>query len=496
MAKRKQRNSNAEKVTIDARSETTAFPHFWEHMYGSGRAILSLREGYRQDLRAVKAIGDVRYVRFHAIFHDEVGIYSEDPEGKPVYNFSYVDQIYDGLLEIGVRPFVELSFMPEKLAEKPIQHGFFYRPFIAAPKDWERWGDMIFRFAEHLVNRYGIDEVSQWYFEVWNEPNISFWAGEPQYESYVKLYEVSAAALKRVDSRLRVGGPSTAQAAWVDKLIAHCHEKNVALDFVSTHVYANDSSKDVFGTDEVIPRASMVARAMRKVYDQVKASPMPNLPIIWSEFNASFYNEREVTDSPFMGPWLANHIRQADGLATEMSLWTFSDVFEEGGVVRTPYYGGFGLIAAGNIPKAAFNAVKMLNSLGDQRLPVDSEFVLATKCSKRSKRSLAVAVWNYFEPYDPGSKKHIRLQFKGVKPRNKVRITVLDKNHGSSLTAWEQMGKPDFPTLEQQAILRESAKLPAPTIRRLDKKSRLEVELEPHSLLLIEIMKQRRKRKK
>ena len=170
------------------------------------------------------------------------------PDGKPIYNFSYVDQIYDGLLENHVRPFVELSFMPRKLAAEPILHSFWYKPIVSPPKDWNKWDDLIAHFAQHLIDRYGIDEVSQWYFEVWNEPNLDFWAGEPKEQTYYQLYDSTAKTLKQVDRRLRVGGPATAQAAWVDRFIRHAVENNVPVDFVSTHVYANDSSEDVFGT--------------------------------------------------------------------------------------------------------------------------------------------------------------------------------------------------------------------------------------------------------
>ena len=311
--------SQAETISIDAQAPAQPFPHYWEQMFGSGRAILSLRDSYRLDLRAVKEATGFQYIRFHAIFHDDVGFYSQDASGNPVYNYSYVDQIYDGLLANGVRPFVELSFMPEKLASTPSRQAFWYKPFNSPPADWDRWGNMIQQFAQHLVDRYGIDEVSQWYFEVWNEPNIDFWAGDPKEPTYYHLYDVSARALKRVNPRLRVGGPSTAQAAWVDRFIQHCASGNVPVDFVSTHVYGNDTAKDVFGTNENIPRDQMVYRAVKKVHDQVKASAKPDLPVIFSEYNAAYDNEVDVTDSAFMGPWLANTIRQCDGLTEMMS---------------------------------------------------------------------------------------------------------------------------------------------------------------------------------
>src|SRR5438445_1470561 len=309
-----QTQSSPEMVNVDLSAGTHPFPHFWERMFGSGRAILSLRESYRHDLRDVKRITGLEYVRFHAIFNDEVGIYSEDAHGAPIYNFSYANQIYDGLVQNGVHPFVELSFMPQKLAAAQIMHSFWYKPIISPPKDWAKWGDLISHFARHLVDRYGIDEVSQWYFEVWNEPNLDFWAGDPKEQTYYQLYDAAAKALKAMSPRLRVGGPGTAQAAWVDRFIQHVTENKIPADFVSTHVYGNDSAENVLGINESVPRTQMVCRAARKVHDQVAASPQPSLPIIWSEYNASYKNEPDVTDSTFMGPWLADTIRQCDAL--------------------------------------------------------------------------------------------------------------------------------------------------------------------------------------
>jgi xylan 1,4-beta-xylosidase len=455
----------AEAIRIDAQAPSHAFPHYWEHMFGSGRAILSLRDSYRSDLRAVKRITGFEYIRFHAIFHDEVGVYDEDAAGNSVYNFSYVDQIYDGLLENGVRPFVELSFMPKKLAAKPSIFPFWYQPYNSPPRDYDRWGKLVEAFTRHLVERYGADEVAQWYFEVWNEPNIDFWAGDPKEATYYQLYDVSARAIKRVNSRFRVGGPATAQAAWADRFIRHCIEGNVPVDFVSTHVYANDTAQNVFGSGEKIPRDQMVYRTVKKVHDQVRASARPDLPLIFSEYNASYMNEQDVTDSAFMGPWLAHNIAQCDGLTEMMSYWSFSDVFEEGGVVKRPFYGGFGLIAAGNIPKASFNTFRMLHELGNERLALDSDEALATRTSDGG---LAVTVWNYAPPGESGSPKQITLSLEGLAGNQRhVRIETLDRDHGSSLTAWEAMGRPDFPSREQQQQLRAAAHMPAPEVEAL-----------------------------
>jgi xylan 1,4-beta-xylosidase len=476
----------AEAVDIDWSAPSHPLPHFWEKMFGSGRAILSLRESYRHDLRETKRITDFEFVRFHAIFQDEVGMYDEDAAGNPVYNFSYVDQIYDGLLENKVRPFVEMSFMPKKLTSDPnALHAFWYKQNVAPPKDWNRWGQMIEAFTRHLVQRYGLEEVSQWYFEVWNEPNIDFWVGNPKEETYYQLYDQAAQAVKRVSPRLRVGGPATAQAAWADRFLAHCKERSIPVDFVSSHVYGNDKAEDVFGTHEQISRNKMVCRSVKKVHDQIAASPFPKMPLIWTEYNAAYDNNPAVTDSAYMGPFLANTIRECDGLVDVMSYWSFSDVFEEQGVVKTPFYGGFGLLAERSIPKAAFNDFALLHRLGDSRLDVSSDSALVTR---RKNGSLAIAAWNLFLPEEAGSPKTLTLRFRGAAPPKSVRVTIVDKEHGSPLPAWENMGSPVSPTEPQIAELRKAAALPATKTMALTNGS-LSLTLQPHALALIETSK-------
>jgi len=467
-------------IVVDASAPAHPFPHFWEQMFGSGRAVLSLRDSYRQDMREVKQVTDFHYVRFHAVFHDEFGIYDEDTQGTPVYNFSYLDQSYDGLLANGVRPFVELSFMPKKLAAKEILHAFWYKQNVSPPKDYAKWDDLITQFAKHLVERHGIDEVSQWYFEVWNEPNIDFWGGEPKQATYWDLYDHTARALKAVNPRLRVGGPSTAQAAWADAFIQHCSENHVPVDFVSSHVYGNDRSEDIFGTHEDIPRDRMVCRAVKKVHDQIASSVMPTLPLIWSEFNASYKNEPEVTDAAYMGPWLADTLRQCDGLTEMMSYWTFSDVFEEQGVVKTPFYGGFGLIAAGGIPKPAFNTFKLLHELGDQRIELNSDSALLTR---KKDGSLVLAVWNYAPPEKEGTSKSVTLKFKGVHA-TKASVAILDPTHGDVHPTYAKMGSPPYPTQAQIRDLRKAAQLPSPVTRSI-RGGELTLTLPSYGLALI-----------
>jgi xylan 1,4-beta-xylosidase len=479
--------SQSETLVISTQAPAHPFPHYWEEMFGSGHAILALRQSYRRDLKTVKHVTDFQYVRFHGIFDRDVGLYNENKQGQPEYNFTNVDQIYDGLLANGNRPFVELSFMPQALASTPEQQGFFYHPYIAPPKDWNRWGDLISTFAQHLVARYGIDEVSQWYFEVWNEPNIDFWAGKPKQATYFHLYDVAAQALKSVSPRLRVGGPATAQAAWVGAFIKHCSDSKVPVDFVSTHVYGNDSAEDVFGTHQHIARRDMVVMAVKKVHEEVESSPMPNLPIIFSEYNASYSNIRNVIDSSFMGPWLAETISRCDGLVHLLSYWAFSDVFEEQGVAKTPFYGGFGLVATDHIPKAVYNDFALLHRLGRVRLAQENGPVIVTR---RSDGTLAVALWNYAPPGNGGTVRTYKLSFRGLTGAHHAAIWTVDRHHGSPLATWEAMGQPDFPSRAQQQVLRQAAQLPPPEIEALAADNpTVTLTLQPRALSLIELAK-------
>lgn len=494
-------------ISIDAGGRTTPFPHFWERTFGSGRAILSLRESYRQDLREVHEATGFDSVRFHGIFMDEVGVYDPDRhvqqanlaaeavKTNSVYNFSYVDQIYDGLLENHVRPFVELSFMPRQLASNPAAlHAFWYKQNVSPPSDYAKWDAMITAFAQHVVDRYGIEEVSHWNFEVWNEPNIDFWAGDPKQPTYFNLYDHTVKAVRKADSRLRVGGPATAQAGWVSAFLAHCKGENVPVDFVSTHVYANDNAKDVFGTDEQIPRDQMVYRSVKKVHDEIAASPLPKTPLIFSEYNASYANEPNVTDTAYMGPWLANTIRLCDGLTESMAYWAFSDVFEEQGVVRTPFYGGFGLVAEDHIEKPAFHAFAMLHRLGTERIAVNSDSAIATRAADGS---LVVALWNYAPPYGTGAgytpppvnlpaTRRFTLNVRGMTSAARIEILRVDAEHGSVVKAYDAMGRPDDLTREQTTQLRQAAKAaPAENVTLGD--GALTVTVPPQGLVLLTI---------
>ncbi|MBS1801838.1 MAG: glycosyl hydrolase family 39 [Acidobacteria bacterium] len=473
-------------ISIDAHARGHAFPHFWEKTFGSGRAILALRDNYRQDLKDVHDSVGMRYVRFHAILHDEVGVYDEDEAGKAVYNFTYVDQIYDGLLDRGVRPFVEISFMPYKLASDPKAiHPFWYKQNVSPPKDYAKWDALMSAFAQHLVDRYGIDEVAQWYFEVWNEPNIDFWAGEPKQSTYFELYDHTARALKAVNPRLRMGGPSSSSAHWVPEFLKHVNEQHVPVDFVSSHGYADDTVEDLFGSSDPVPMKDRLCKAIGKVHAQIASSASPALPLMWTEWNVPSYGDLGARDNWYVGPALARDISQCDGLVNMMSFWTFDDVFEEGGVKQKPFDNGFGLIAPGMIKKPSFYDFALLHKLGEERIANPAEDVLVTR---RNDGTLVVAAWNLVDvdKVAEGKPINVRLKFAGVAADAKVAIERVDETHGNPLRAYASMGSPTYPTQKQVAEMNSASALPAPERTTL-KNGQLELTLPVNGLAVIEI---------
>jgi xylan 1,4-beta-xylosidase len=472
-----------ETIQVDANAPGTPFPHFWEQMFGSGRAHLAMRAQYQTDLRLVKKAAGFRYVRFHAILDDENGVYTIDKQGNPVYNWTYVDHIYDALLAQGIRPYVEISFMPKALAAHPVYQAFWYRPISSPPDDYAKWDALIRAFAQHLIDRYGIDEVSQWYFEVWNEPNLDFWAGKPAQPTYFELYDHTARDLKSVSPRLRVGGPATAQAAWIPDMIRHATQNHVPLDFVSTHVYGNDTAQNVFHDNRAIPPYQMVCAAVDAVHQEILHSARPHIPLIWSEFNAVYDNEQKITDSIFMGPWLADTVSQCDGMTRMMSYWSFSDVFEEQGVKKTPFYGGFGLVAEDGIPKPAYDAFELLHELGDTRLSAPKDEALVTR---RADGTLVFAAWNLVDPGSAGSTKNITFDLTGVPDGVWAEVQRVDADHGDTLTAWKKMGSPADPTLAQIHALRKASEIGSPEGIEV-RNHQLKLEIPPMGLAVIEV---------
>jgi xylan 1,4-beta-xylosidase len=476
-------------LTLRLDRESGAFPHFWEKAMGSDRTVVGLRERWREDLVRAHHDTGMQSVRCHGLFDDEMGIAAA---GASKLNFLYVDQIYDFMLDHGVRPFVELSFMPEALASSA-NRIFAYRGNVSPPQNWQDWRSLVQAFTDHCVKRYGIAEVSGWKFEVWNEPNIAFWAGSQA--DYFELYRQSALAIKDVDKRLQVGGPSTAQLDWIPDLIQYCAGKGVPLDFVSSHVYPDDPQKHVFGRDNLYTFEQVIPRGVEQVKHQVESSAMPNLPLWiteWSSQNPAF---------------IADTIKNCIGLAEAMSYWTFSNDFEEGGVPSGIFNNTFGLLGQWGIARPSLHAFSFLHKLGETRLETSDGPVLATK---RADGSLAVLVWNLIPAKEAaavangnpmgatgggggkeGQDRTLRLQLNGLNGRKAVDISRVSMDVGSAIPEWKKMGSPQYPAKNQIAQLRAAAELPPPQRHELsaEELSTFSIALPPNGVALLEFPK-------
>jgi xylan 1,4-beta-xylosidase len=471
-------------IDLDLRAPQHPFPHFWEDAFGSGRAILTLRESYRDDLRSVHAVTGFHYARFHEIFEDDLNVYDEDPHGNPVYNFTLVDQVYDGLLANGVRPIVEIGFMPKKMAARQDLHAFWDKPVVSPPKDWAHWDNLVRAFAAHLIERYGVEEVSQWYFEVWNEPNIDFWTGNPKLATYLELYAHTAMALRSVNGSLRVGGPATSAAHWIPEFLEYAKAHDVPVDFVSTHGYADDSAEDLFGVPDAVPMDERVCRAVAKVRSEIESSGRPGLPLFWTEWNVPSYGDTvQARDSAYVGAAVAETVRQCDGRVQLLAYWTLSDVFDENGPGRRPFTGSFGLIGLGGIHKPSWTAFALLHRLGNVRLENASPGVLLTA---RGSGQFAAAIWNLRDPGSPQLDREVNVRLRSPQRWREVWVTIVDDTHGSSRAAYQAMGSPRYPTPSQVAALNRAAEVPRPMRVAVDRRGAFKLHLAANGLALIE----------
>ncbi|MGH8527754.1 MAG: GH39 family glycosyl hydrolase, partial [Gammaproteobacteria bacterium] len=340
--------------------------HCWEHSVGSCHAPTALRADWQQQLRRCHAELGFRYVRFHGLLSDDVGTLITHND-ELLYSFFNADQILDFLLSIGMRPFVELSFMPTALASGA-RTVFHYRGNVTPPKDYKQWSTLIHTLVRHWVDRYGIREVATWFFEVWNEPNLkAFWTRTQQ--DYFRLYRVAADAIKRVDPSLKVGGPATARDGWIEEFVAFCETGNVPVDFVTTHHYPTDALGHEH--DDTETQLANSQRGVLREWAQDTRRRAGRLPVYYTEWNSSSNPRDPRHDEPYAAAFVAKTALEASDLVQGYSFWTFSDIFEENYFPSVPFHGGFGLLNLHGIAKPTYRAFQLLHELGTERLLVD-----------------------------------------------------------------------------------------------------------------------------
>ncbi len=337
---------------------------------------VSALNGNPSRLQLIQSEINFHYLRFHGILHDDMGVYTEAPDGTPRYNWQNVDELYDALLAAHIRPFVEISFMPSALASGK-QTIFWWHANVSPPKSYAKWDDLISALVTHWTDRYGPAEVKQWYFEIWNEADYTgfFQPRDPSHrrEEYFELFAHTAAAVKKVNPAYRVGGPASSGTDWIIPFTQFAAANKIPLDFVSFHAYGlgnGPGGLDEFGNDlhylsPNLHAVADIANAQRKSLDATAAK---GIPIHLTEWSASYSSRDPVHDDYLSAPYILEQLKRTQQGIASMSYWVFTDIFEENGPGPTPFHGGFGLLNQQGIKKSAYFAYQFLNRLGNTEL--------------------------------------------------------------------------------------------------------------------------------
>lgn len=463
----------------------SALAHVWNHTVGSGRAQLALRADWQAQMRKTRAELGVRHVRFHGLLNDEMCTYLIEMD-KDLYSFFNADQIFDFLVSIGMKPFVELSFMPTAL-----QTGgdivFFYKANVTPPHDYGKWADLVTRLVKHWVDRYGVDEVRSWYFEVWNEPNLdAFWKGKQA--DYFKLYQYSATAIKGVDARLHVGGPATANDAWVPEFLAFCEANQLPVDFVSTHHYPTDAlGKPGDDTETQLSDAprDVLIRRVREMHQAVG-----NRALCYTEWSSSSNPFFALHDEPYAAAFLFKNMLDVADLVHCYSWWTFSDIFEENYFSSQPFHGSFGLQTIHGVAKPTYRAMQLLHGLGHERLSVDGTHPTVDAWAVRTDaRHVDLLLSNHAFPGHDIVPEVVTWHVAGSRKPSSASVRRVDDAHCNSRQAWVDMGSPDYLDASQVAELDDASQLMTEkmAIQPHDGGFDIQLNLPPHAIAALRV---------
>ncbi|HTU26322.1 MAG TPA: hypothetical protein VMF30_13035 [Pirellulales bacterium] len=435
--------------------ETTGrFPHFWEHTVGSGHAAMALRADWQSQLERCHRELGFRHVRFHALLSDDMGTLV-DEKNELRYSFFNADQIWDFLLSIGMKPFVELSFMPSAIASGDTTV-FHYRSNVTPPKDFRQWKTLIRKLVTHWIERYGVEEVRTWFFEVWNEPNMTaFWPSTRG--QYFELYRHTVETIKEIDDRLQVGGPATAKDEWIAEFLDFCDLNRLPIDFVSTHHYPTDALGSA--EDDTESQLAASQRSLLRELAQDTRRKCRGLPLYYTEWNTSSNPRDDLHDAPYAAAAIVKTVMEAHGLVDGYSFWTFSDIFAEDFFPAQPFQGGFGLLTLQGIAKPAYRAFQLLHQLGHEKCLVDGmhETVDAWVC--RKPRGATVLLSNHALPRHPIDAELCHVELTGAPRPQRVRVERIDEAHANARQSWVEMGKPQFPNQREVETLAAASAL-------------------------------------
>jgi xylan 1,4-beta-xylosidase len=474
----------AVEFSCDLSQQGTELLHCWEHTVGSCHAPVALRADWQQQLRRCHSELGFRYVRFHGLLSDDVGTVARHND-EWWYSFFNADQIIDFLLSIGMKPFVELSFMPTALASGS-RTVFHYRGNVTPPKDYQQWSRLIHALVGHWVDRYGIREVADWFFEVWNEPNLkAFWTGTQK--NYFKLYRVTADAIKAIDPSLKVGGPATARDGWIEEFLEFCETTKVPVDFVTTHHYPTDALGHE--DDDTETQLANSQRGILREWTQDTRRRAGKRPLYYTEWNSSSNPRDPRHDEPYAAAFVAKTAMEASDLVQGYSFWTFSDIFEENDFPSVPFHGGFGLLNLHGIAKPTYRAFELLHKLGNERLLVDGLHETVNAWVTRENGRIAVLLVNHALPRHSISKQRVRVHLAQAPEPSSVWVERIDEQHANAKRRWQALGAPEYltsATLEQLHGASRVTREACAWIWR-DQRIALELALPPHGVAALSV---------
>ncbi|HSY44052.1 MAG TPA: hypothetical protein VK811_09070 [Candidatus Acidoferrum sp.] len=464
-------------ITADWRDVQGPHSEMFRECIGAGRAEEGLRADWQQQLKLCQDEIGFKYIRFHGLLNDEMGAYSETRDGQPRHNWQYIDALYDALLATHIRPFVEISFMPSALASGT-NTVCWWKGNITPPKSYDRWDDLIRDLTQHWTERYGADEVKQWYFEIWNEPDHGgFFAPHDlnrRQDEYFELYTHTANDIKSVNADYRVGGPAGAGTKFVLPLIGLSVSNNVPLDFISFHSYGGGASKlngfDPNGDRLIYLGSNLHGPADSAAHERavIDTSARPTLPIYITEWSASYSDRDPAHDAYFSAPYILEQFKHSNPGISAMSYWVFTDIFEELGPSPTPFFGGFGLLNFQGIKKPAYFAYQFMARLGPTELKNDDTQSWVCRDDQGGAQILlwdltrpapaTVANQNIFKQLQPAkSTGNVRVSLTSV-PRGKYRVALyqvgFEKN--DTYSAYLKIGSPAQLTRAQEKVLRDA----------------------------------------
>lgn len=508
-------------------------PH-WKFCIGSGHAPLALRTDYVKQLKQVHEELGVQYVRFHGIFNDDMNVVNKlcdirqgkGSERLEEWNFHKIGLAFDNVLDCGMKPFVELSFMPKHLASGDEQCMFFYRGNISMPKDDEKWAEFIRSFLRFLIHRYGIEEVRTWYFEVWNEPDLPiFFAGSKA--DYYHLYDITAKAVKSVDEELRVGGPATSGSRWVESFLKFCWDHESPVDFVSTHQYAGDPIGGINGTADleseyppfprIMPDYTELLQGvkdgdllggMRKLMpDRSELENLPNnglrtnarivktqagdLPVFYTEWNENAIFSAESNDTRKVAAYDLKVALDTEGTIDASSVWCFSDIFEEFHHFPQEFHGGFGLLTSHGIPKPVYHMFRLLAGVGEYRVDLGTEATDGEIGVAAFEKGEKMQIFLFRQKMTNWvcESQSLTLEMEMVQTPQKVTVCKIDELHGNPYRIWQEMGCPQDLTREEVYQMKEQSEIEVEEIPWTyeDGKVVLESSLDVNDIWYIEV---------